>query len=69
MWFQAWTTPDQVRERMSIMEKQISNLLDRKSEIDGKHTETNRWLVDAVEVLLRSVRELREELRDQGILR
>lgn len=54
---------------MSITEKQIKALLDRKPDIVGHHTETNRWLVEGVELLLRSMRELREELRDQGILR
>lgn len=68
MWFQAWTTPEQVRERMSITEHEITKLLDRKVDIEGKHTETNRWLVEAVDVLLRSVLELREVLRDKGVL-
>jgi hypothetical protein len=47
----------------------IEALLQRKQDVDGKHTETNRWLVEGVELLLRSVLELREELRNNGILR
>jgi hypothetical protein len=60
---------------MSITEKQINNLLAQKQEIDDRVMQTNRmetdhrWMVDAVELLLRSVKELREELREQGILR
>jgi hypothetical protein len=37
-------------------EEQISNLLKRKKEIDAllenKYTETQRWLVDSIELLL-----------------
>ena len=52
---------------------QIEVLLQRKRNIDampsGQFTETNRWLVDGVELLLRSIVELREELKQAGILR
>jgi hypothetical protein len=54
---------------MSTTEKQIAALLDRKPDVEGKHTETNRWLVEGVELLLRGMQELHGELRDQGILR
>ena len=50
-----------------------AELLKRKQEIDalaaGSFTQTNRWLVDAVELLLRMMMELRQNLKDQGILR
>ena len=54
---------------MSEFEKQIAALLADKQKIEGKHTETNRWLVDAVDLLLREHLELREQLRNAGILR
>ena len=62
-------------ERMSIIEKQIGHLLDRRLEIEERVIQTNRtqsdheWMLDAVELLLRGLKELREELREQGILR
>jgi hypothetical protein len=58
----------------TIIEKQIESLLDRKQLIDqitdgDGFTENNRWLLEGVEVLLRSQLALIENLRDQGILR
>jgi hypothetical protein len=58
----------------TIFEKQIESLLDRKQLIDqitdgDGFTEKNRWLLEGVEVLLRSQLALIENLRDQGILR
>jgi hypothetical protein len=51
----------------------ISSLLARKREIedlpDGQFIERQRWMIDATETLLRSVLEIREELRNAGILR
>lgn len=51
----------------------ISALLQRKREIehlpDGQFIERQRWMLDATEILLRSVLELREELKNNGILR
>lgn len=58
---------------MSIIEKQITNLLERKQKLEALHenkfTETHRWLVDATSLLLEGLRELREDLRDRGVLR
>jgi len=57
---------------MTSSEK-IRLLLDRKQEIeqmdDGTFTANHRWLLDAVETLLRCQLELVENLRDQGLLR
>jgi hypothetical protein len=54
-------------------DERIAALLVRKREIDAlpkdQFTETHRWLVDGVNLLLRSVMELRESLRDTGIIR
>ena len=53
---------------MTSTEKQIVALLDRKQEI-SQFTDNQRWLIEAVELLLRHQLELREELRNAGILR
>ena len=59
---------------MSPTEKQIVVLLKRKQEIDdmnavGTFTANHRWLIDAVELLLRSELDKREQLRNAGLLR
>ena len=57
---------------MTPTETQIRALLERKRAIERMpitFTEHHRWLLDAVEVLLRHQIELREELRNNGILR
>jgi hypothetical protein len=58
---------------MTTTEKQMLALLVRRQEIDRKtdpgFTENHRWLLEAVELLLRHQLELVEELRNQGILR
>ena len=52
---------------------QIKSLLDRKREIEslpeGQFTAHQRWLLDATELLLRSLLELRQDLQNNGILR
>ena len=53
---------------MTPTEKQILDLIDRKQELT-QFTPTYRWLVEAVELILRNQLELREALRDNGILR
>ena len=62
----------------TTIEKQIIALLERRQEIDRKQTswsreviftENYRWLIDATELLLRSLLEIHEELRNAGILR
>ena len=53
---------------MTSTEKQIVALLQRKEGID-QFTDNHRWLIEAVELLLRHQLELREELRTAGILR
>ena len=50
------------------IEKQIVALLERKQGID-QFTDNYRWLIEAVELLLRHQLELREELHNAGILR
>jgi hypothetical protein len=52
---------------MTSTEKQIISLLERKQEI-SQFTANQRWLIEAVELLLRHQLELREELRNAGIL-
>ena len=58
---------------MTPTEQQIAALLERRREIDktlaGSFTGNNRWLIEAVELLLRHQLELVEELRTAGILR
>ena len=58
---------------MTPTEKQILALLERRRDIDqtpiGSFTENHRWLLEAVELLLRHQLELVEELRNAGILR
>jgi len=53
---------------MTPTEQQILALLERKTELT-QFTPTYRWLIEAVELLLRHQIELREELRNAGILR
>jgi len=53
---------------MTATEKQIQALLERKQEI-SQFTDNQRWLIEAVELLLRHQLELRAELRNAGILR
>jgi hypothetical protein len=53
---------------ITTTEKQIVNLLERKQTL-GQFTDNLRWLSEAVELLLRHQLELREELRNHGILR
>jgi hypothetical protein len=53
---------------ITATENQIQALLDRKQEIT-QFTANQRWLIEAVELLLRHQLELREELRNHGILR
>ena len=58
---------------MTATEKQMLTLLARRQEINRKlipgFTENHRWLLEAVELLLRHQLELVEELRNAGILR
>jgi hypothetical protein len=61
---------------VSQAEKQIAELLQRKKEIDdmgasatGTFVSNHRWLLDAVEALLKSELDLREQLRNAGLLR
>jgi len=49
---------------MTPTEQQILALLERKQELT-QFTPTYRWLIEAVELLLRHQLELREELRKQ----
>lgn len=53
---------------MTSTENQIVDLLKRKEGIE-QFTDNHRWLLEAVELLLRHQLELREELRNAGILR
>jgi len=53
---------------MTPTEQQILDLLERKPTLT-QFTPTYRWLIEAVELLLRHQIELREELRNAGILR
>jgi len=53
---------------MTPTEQHIHALLERKPGI-VQFTPTYRWLIEAVELLLRHQIELREELRNNGILR
>ena len=53
---------------MTPTEQQILALLERKPGLVN-FTPTYRWLIEAVELLLRHQLELREELRNNGILR
>ena len=53
---------------MTPTETQILDLLERKPTLT-QFTPTYRWLIEAVELLLRHQIELREELRNAGILR
>ena len=53
---------------MTAIEKQIQTLIDRKQELD-QFTDNYRWLIEAVTLLLRHQLELREQLRNAGILR
>ena len=53
---------------MTETEKRIVELLDRKQEMT-QFTPTYRWLIEAVELLLRHQLELREQLRNAGLLR
>jgi hypothetical protein len=52
----------------SKIEQQIVALLERKQTID-QFTDNHRWLIEAVELLLRHQLEFHEELRNAGILR
>ena len=59
---------------MSPTEKQIVVLLNRKQEIDdlnavGTFVSNHKWLLDAIEGLLRSELDLCEQLRNAGLLR
>ena len=59
---------------MSPTEKQIVVLLKRKQEIDdlnavGTFVSNPKWLLDAIEGLLRSELDMREQLRNAGLLR
>jgi hypothetical protein len=67
---------DRIGDRaMSPTEKLIAELITRKQEIDdttaagGSFVSNHRWLLDAVEVLLASELDLREQLRNAGLLR
>jgi hypothetical protein len=53
---------------MTATEQQMQELLERKQEI-SQFTANQRWLIEAVELLLRHQLELRAELRNAGILR
>jgi len=53
---------------MTPTEQAILDLLERKPGLVN-FTPTYRWLIEAVELLLRHQIELREELRNNGILR
>jgi hypothetical protein len=53
---------------MTATEKQMQALLKRKQEI-SQFTDNQRWLIEAIELLLRHQLELRAELRNAGILR
>lgn len=53
---------------MTPTEQAILALLERKQELT-QFTPTYRWLVEAVELMLRAQLDLREELRNNGILR
>jgi hypothetical protein len=54
--------------KVTATEKQMQALLERKQEI-SQFTDNQRWLIEAVELLLRHQLELRAELRNAGILR
>jgi hypothetical protein len=53
---------------MTPTEQAILALLEQKPALT-QFTPTYRWLIEAVELLLRHQLELREELRNNGILR
>ena len=53
---------------MTPTETQIHALLGRKPELT-QFTPTYRWLIESVELLLRHQLEMRDELRNAGILR
>jgi hypothetical protein len=53
---------------MTPTETQILALLERKQELT-QFTPTYRWLLEAVELMLRAQLELRDELRNAGTLR
>jgi len=53
---------------MTPTEQAILDLLERKPTLT-QFTPTYRWLIEAVELMLRNQIELREELRNNGILR
>jgi hypothetical protein len=52
---------------VTATEKQIQDLLERKQQI-SHFTDNQRWLIEAVELLLRLQLELRVELRNAGIV-
>ena len=59
---------------MSHAEKRITELLRRKQEIDdlnaaGTFVSNPKWLLDAIAGLLRSELDMREQLRNAGLLR
>jgi hypothetical protein len=58
---------------MTPTEQEILALLQRRLEIDrtpeGSFTANQQWLIEAVTLLLQHQIELREELRNNGILR
>jgi hypothetical protein len=58
---------------MTRTEQQIVDLLERRQKIDQMlppgFTANHRWLLEAVDLLLRHQLELVEELRNRGILR
>ena len=53
---------------MTVTEQQILALLERKQDTQT-FTDNHRWLLEAVELLLRSELDLREQLRNAGLLR
>lgn len=53
---------------MTTTEQRIVDLLDRQTELT-QFTPTYRWLVEAVELMLRNQLELREALREAGVVR
>ena len=52
----------------TLTEKQMQALLERKQQLT-EFTENQRWLTEAVQLLLLHQLELRAELRNAGILR
>jgi hypothetical protein len=53
---------------VTATEQQMQELLERRQEI-SQFTANQRWLIEAVELLLRHQLELRAELRNAGLLR